>query len=98
MLFTEVLQDCFLQLEKVIPKPLQHQFISKPHSMLAQYHFSIGMLIRNTLLNEDSRLYSILSNSGIDNPDDMSDLILHLFYIHLHTKNGINTVSDKTEK
>ena len=98
MLFTEVLQDCFLQLEKIVPTPLQHQFISKPYSILTQYHFSIGMLIRNTFLYEDNRLYSILSNSGIDNPDDMSDLIMHLFYLHLHTINGINTVSDKTEK
>lgn len=88
MLFSEVLQDCFLQLEKAIPKPMQRQFISKPYSMLAQYHFSVGMLIRNTFFNDSGRLYLMLKNSGIENPDDMSDLILHLFYIHLHTKKG----------
>ena len=88
MLFTEVLQDCFLQLEKNIPKPLLRQFISKPYSMLTQYHFSIGMLIRNSHLNDDNPLSILLRKSGIDSPDDMSDLVLHLFYIHLQTKKG----------
>ena len=88
MLFTEVLQNSLVELEKIIPIPLQRQFISKSYSLITQYHFSIGMLIRNNFLNDDTPLYSLFKKSGIDNPDDMSDLILHLFYIHLRTKKG----------
>ena len=74
------------QLEEFYTHTDLSEFLNADYYDLYKFHFSIGLTIRNYLLKEDSVLYSLLKSAGIIQRDDMSSLILQLFYISLKSK------------
>lgn len=50
---------------------------------LNDYHFSLGLVIRNDYLNSDSALYSMFKQMGIDDKDEISALMIKLFYFYI---------------
>ena len=69
------------------PKKLS-EFLCKDYSDTHLYHFSLGTWIRENILpNPDYKnLYDLFCRLGITHTDDMSFLILSLFYIDLKTE------------
>jgi len=54
---------------------------------MSQYHFGLGMGMRNEWgLWGGSRLAKWFNAQGITHPDDMSGIILHSFWRHLNGK------------
>lgn len=56
------------------------------YNELATFHFSLGMVIRNEILKPDSDLYNMFYTCGINHIDDMSNLLIKLFYIYIKSK------------
>ena len=81
--------DLYNEIKKVFPK-LKNFFSAKElkkflrcnYEELYVYHFGFGTWIRNTIL-KDSSLYHAFLACGISQADDMSALIIQLFYIYL---------------
>lgn len=73
-------------MEKLFSKNDLDVFMRCNYNELQQYHFGFGLWIRNHLLRENDELYLHFLNCGITQKDDMSSLILRLFYIYVRTK------------
>ncbi len=63
-----------------------NQFSSGKYEELICYHYGWGMWIRNELLKNSTVLYHEFCRAGILNRDDMSDLLIKLFYLYLKEK------------
>ncbi len=59
------------------------EFIEAEYYMLTYYHFGLGTSIRNSFLSPDNELYNLFIESGFKLQDDMSDIIIRLFYIYV---------------
>ena len=82
----EELKKYFPQMEKQLNKEELEDFIHCEYKDLSQFHFGIGRWIRNRLLKENSTLYQLFKINGAANKDDMSQLMIKLFYIYLKNK------------
>ena len=81
------LDECFVELQKVLTPEQLTEFKSKKEEKIGEYHFSIGRWIRNFWqLWGQSRLRVYFNNLGIYHPDNMSGIILTSFHRHLHNK------------
>jgi len=79
------LDDCFVELKKMLPARLIKKIKSKEEFHISEYHLSLGMWIRNNWgLWRGSRLKSYFESKGIHHPDDMSSIILISFHRHLN--------------
>lgn len=69
------------------PKKLS-EFLSKNYTDIYLYHFGLGTWVRENIIpNPDYKdLYNLFRSLGITHTDDMSFLILSLFYIDLKTE------------
>lgn len=92
--------DLYNEIKKVFPKlkiffsaKELDEFLKCNYEELYVYHFGFGTWIRNTIL-KDSSLYHAFLACGIFQADDMSALLIQLFYIYLKT-NKMNTSSKK---
>lgn len=74
------------EIEKYLKKSDWGEFIRCDYVNLYQYHFGLGTWIRNHLLQENSNLFALFVRGGVFYKDDMSSLILDLFYISIHNK------------
>jgi len=59
------------------------EFRDKNFDGLGDYHFGLGLYLRNNILSSDSELYLKFIESGINRRDDMSSLIISLWHISL---------------
>ena len=82
----EELKKYFPQMEKQLNKEELEDFIHSEYKDLSQFHFGMGRWIRNRLLKENSTLYQLFKINGAANKDDMSQLMIKLFYIYLQNK------------
>ncbi|MBP3434707.1 MAG: hypothetical protein J6K62_00025 [Clostridia bacterium] len=73
-------------LDETLSREQKEAFMNQKYDDIYTNHFGLGMWIRNHMLQPDSSLYKVLNSVGMHQTDDMSDLLLRLFYIHLHTK------------
>ncbi len=81
----ENLEDCFAELKRMLHPDLVERMKSAPESDLIQYHFGLGMWIRNQWgLWGESRLEKYFTNLGLTHADDMSGTILDSFWRHLN--------------
>jgi len=80
------LTKAFIQLENFFDQIFLDKFSAFEYSELDQYHFGFGTWIRNHLLVSESELYKVFVQGGVSGKDEMSSLILKLFYLHLNTK------------
>ena len=85
----------YSEIEKTFPtikKALSQEdlliFKNTPKDDLYLYHFGLGLWIRNNLLfNSESNLYDLFFESGVRCADDMSDIIIRMFYCHVKNIN-----------
>ena len=84
-LLTEI-ENSFPVLEELFDENDSEELIDCGYSGLAIYHFGLGTWIRNHLLKESDRLYLLFVAGGISHKDDMSTLIVELFYLYMRTK------------
>lgn len=84
-LFAEI-KKSFSEIEKLFDEEQLHQFCCCSYSKLYDYHFGLGTWIRNNLLNENCNLYRLFVQGGIMQKDDMSVLMIHLFYMNSFAK------------
>lgn len=83
MNFTKELEKSFKRIESDVPICLIDDLRSCDINDLWLYHFNFGIWIREKILTEDNKLFKIMQNANITEKDDMSDIILKTFYIHL---------------
>ena len=81
------LEDCFTALDALLsPEDIQTMKTGSEDDMI-QYHFGLGMWIRNNWgLWGGSRLAKWFNNIGINHPDDMSGIILHSYWRYLNSR------------
>jgi hypothetical protein len=81
------LDDCFLELKKMLPQKTLKEMQEKSEKDMIVYHFGLGMWLRNNWgLWGGSRLSEYFNEIGLHHPDDMSGVILKTFWRHLHDK------------
>lgn len=64
------------------PKKMK-TFLSCDYKKLYLYHFGFGTWIRNNILQNGTPLFSAFLSCNISEKDDMSFLMIQLFYIYL---------------
>jgi len=83
----ENLEDCFVQLKKLLKPEDIEKMKTGTEDDMSQYHFGLGMGMRNEWgLWGGSRLAKWFNAQGITHPDDMSGIILDSFWRHLNGK------------
>lgn len=81
------LEECFTALEKTLTPEQKQQFVLSAEDDLIEYHFTIGLFIRNNWLHGDSsQLREYFKELGIEHPDDMSAIVLTSYWRHLHNQ------------
>jgi hypothetical protein len=81
------LEDCFLELKKMLPEKTVTEMKSGPEKDMIKYHFGLGTWMRNNWgLWAGSRLREYFKKLGLAHPDDMSSVVLNSFWRHLNGK------------
>jgi hypothetical protein len=79
------LEECFSELKKKLPLKEQEELKNLSENELGQYHFGLGMWLRNNWqLHHASPLHDYFKSMGIEHPDDMSAYIIQQFHHHLN--------------
>ncbi len=81
-----IIQESFHEIEKRFDEQALGEFISCDYKDLSGYHFGLGLWIRNHLLAENNKLKSLFVTGGVTSNDDISALIIRLFYIYERNK------------
>ena len=82
-LYDEI-ENSFLLMERLFSEKDLLDFKNAYVSELYKYHFSIGLWIRNNLIYpEQSPLRLLFIDNGVENPDDMSSMIIQLFHYYI---------------
>lgn len=76
-----MIQNYFPYIEESCNKELLDRFCACKYSELHNYHWTLGLWLRNTLLNEPTLIQAFMAHE-ITEKDDMSALIIRLFYIY----------------
>ena len=85
-LYKEI-EKTFAAIEASFSKEELLIFRDTPISDLYLYHFSLGVWIRNNLLQQkESILYGLFHENHIEHPDDMSYVIIMLFHRYITYK------------
>lgn len=89
----KTLNECFAQLNAELDPKMIKKIKEGSEENLAQYHFGLGMSIRNRWgLWAHSPLAQSLAAMGAQHPDDMSGIIIESYWRHL---NGLPLDVDK---
>lgn len=79
------LDDCFVELRRILPEKTVEQMKNGPEKDMVGYHHGLGRWLRNNWgLWKGSRLSKWFNDKGIQHPDDMSGIILDSFWRHLN--------------
>ena len=79
------LDDCFVELRKILPEKTVEEMKTGTEKDMIQYHHGLGTWLRNNWgLWEGSRLSKWFNEKGIRHPDDMSGIIFDSFWRHLN--------------
>lgn len=79
-----LLKHAFLEIKNFLSAEQVQAFFDCPFSQLHQYHFGLGLWVRNHLLRERDPLYQWMYRCGVTETDEMSALLLQWFYLQLH--------------
>ncbi len=82
-----IIQAYFPHIENACSKEVMDHFRACEYTELHKYHWTIGLWIRNTLLQTEPSLEQAFLQHNIMHKDDMSTLILRLLYIYEQEKN-----------
>ncbi len=77
------IEKSFTRIEKKFEKDDMKNFMRCNYNDIDEYHFGLGTWIRNNLLVKNTKLYRLFIKSGITQKDDMSMLIIQLFYAYI---------------
>ena len=81
------LEDCFVELEKMLSPALIAEMKESSEQNMIRYHHNLGRWIRNFWgLWAGSRLFTYFNQLGIHHPDDMSGIVLTSFWRRLHSQ------------
>ena len=81
------IDDCFAELDRMLSQKQIKKIKRKSEGDLIEYHFGLGMWIRNSWgLWRESRLSEYLFNLGFRHPDDKSSAILDSYWRYLNNK------------
>lgn len=83
------LQDCFRELDRMLPASIVKSIRASEEADLAvQHHFGLGMWMRNNwgLWSEWSRLKQYFDNQGIQEADEVSSMILTSYWRSLNPR------------
>jgi hypothetical protein len=79
------LEECFTLLDETVSAEDIAHLRSIPEGDMIQYHFSVGMSLRNGWgLWAGSPLAQWFNERGVQHPDNMSGIILTSYWRHLH--------------
>ena len=80
------LEDCFLELDKMLPARLQERLRSASEIDLSDHHFGLGLWMRNNwrLWSASSRLRQYFVQLGVHHADSISSLILASYWRYLN--------------
>jgi TonB family protein len=81
-------EDSLKELDRMLPVEAKEAMRRIPEDAMAgQYHFLVGMWIRNNWgLWDKSRLAKYFAKLGVEHPDDMSGIVLQCYWRHLNKK------------
>ena len=80
------IEEVFPEIEKQFDKQTLGEFLACDFRNLNKYHFGLGLWIRNHLLVENKELKTLFVSGGVTSYDDISALIIRLFYIYVRNK------------
>ena len=80
------IEEAFFEIERNLDEETLLNFLSCDYRCLNRYHFGLGLWIRNNLLAGESRLKELFATAGVDTSDDISALVIRLFYIYEKNK------------
>ena len=80
------IQDCFRELDKLLPADLREKIHSSEEASLTGQHFGLGIWLRNNwgLWLEQSRLTQYFTSLGVHDADSASSLILASYWRYLN--------------
>lgn len=81
VILLEYIEKCFHAIKASLTNNEYDEFIKSKYENLYLYHFSIGLFVRNTLLQNNKVLYRKFLNLGITQKDIMSEIIIQHFYL-----------------
>lgn len=84
-MYFKPITDCFPVIKASLSEKDLRILLNEKYTDLNNFHFSIGSWIRNNILRDDSEILNYFNSAGISDKDDMSALIIRLFYIHEKT-------------
>jgi len=68
--------DCLAETRPKIGGDFWTKFVQTPADGLADFHFGLGLYLRNNVLTPESELYRLFMLAGIGHKDDMSSMML----------------------
>lgn len=74
----------FPQIAHIMSEDYLMEFIKTPITQLNDYHFGLGLWIRNNLLQPKSKLYQEFIKNGFGFKDDMSTMIIIMLHYYLN--------------
>ncbi|MCL2024009.1 MAG: hypothetical protein FWG82_06540 [Oscillospiraceae bacterium] len=87
MLLQKEIEKIFPQLETIFSETALNSFAETDSSKLCQFHFSIGLWIRNNLLRgEENSLRAAFARYDVSDDDEMSYVVLKQFHDYLNSK------------
>ena len=86
MKICEEIEKVFKEIEKQLSKNDLQRFVNCDYENICLYHHTLGGWIRKEFLDADSDLNALFMRGGIAQKDDMSMLIIELFYIYIKSK------------
>ena len=86
MLFKSI-ESILNELKNQIDSENLLEFSNCDYHELYNYHFSLGLFIRNNILEQNNELYKLFLKCGIEHIDDMSSLLTTLFYLYIKSEN-----------
>lgn len=72
--------ECLVEIRPRIGGDFWTEFIQTPADGLANYHFGLGLYLRNNVLTPESELHRLFTLAGIGHKDDMSSAIMEQWH------------------
>ncbi|NLF28609.1 MAG: hypothetical protein GX592_11990 [Clostridiales bacterium] len=86
MRLCDVIEKSFSDLEKLFDSESLRNLVHGDYGDLGVHHLFLGGWIRDNLLREDSDICAVFRKGGVSNREDMSLLLLELFYIDMRVR------------
>jgi len=86
MKFNELFMSALSDIEDLFDSESLNEFKKHKYNDLSNYHFTLGLHIRNEILTVNSDLYNVFIKSGVVQKDELSSLLIELFYFYIKSK------------